>query len=314
VSKKIKFPSIKSAIVFFIKNGDELFANLFTHHAEAEYSKHEAPEPAPTQWRTIGLTFDIGGGFPLRQSNTITFAVQINERVLPAKVIDEHITKYIAELERKQHRRLGKKEFAEVKDEVVASLLPKAFIRRSVVLATLTSDGDLIIWTSSFKRADEIIAVLRPVLSNDLFIVQNCETVRPLSSVLTAFAVDEAGGLFDVGSSAVLVKEGDDDTPVIRIKDRSIASVEVQSALKQGYRVRELDLQYGDDLNFVVTDNFAFKRIAFDGQVREEGDSDDRIGAFESSLYATTAKLMLANNALIEECGGQVGIEDEDDL
>jgi recombination associated protein RdgC len=237
---------------------------------------HRSKEPSGGQWRSIGLINALPGeGLLVDLSDAgKLMAVRFNERILPGKVRDEHLGKRVAKLEQMEGRKLSKKEYAQLREEIEFDLLPRAFIRRTVVPVIFTkigtSDHLMMVCTSSQKRADDVVAVLTAVFGETLK-PWKIEMGRPIAGSLTTLACD--GFLFNEHTqeecsfyptdAAVLKGSG---KKTIRIKDKDIQEHDVQTLLKQSYAVTELALRYGEDedvptLTFTVNDNFVFKRV-----------------------------------------------------
>lgn len=239
---------------------------------------HRSKEPSGGQWRSIGLINALPGeGLLVDMDGGKMMCVQFNERILPGKVRDEHLGKRVAKLEQMEGRKLSKKEYAQLREQVEFDLLPRAFVRRTNVPVIFTetnwSDSSLLmmICTASQKRADDVVALLTAVFGETLK-PWKIEMGRPIPGSLTTLACD--GFLFNEHTqeecsfyptdAAVLKGSG---KKTIRIKDKDIQEHDVQTLLKQSYAVTELALRYGEDedspmLTFTVNDNFVFKRVA----------------------------------------------------
>lgn len=98
--------------------------------------ERQVRDPGEHDWRSFGFVQPLSTDDGLLVSPTsgiYHLAIQFNERILPAKVRDEHVAKRIAAIEERDGRKVHKKEYAQVRDEVQFELLPKAFIKRSMV-------------------------------------------------------------------------------------------------------------------------------------------------------------------------------------
>ena len=95
---------------------------------------HRSKEPSGGQWRSIGLINALPGeGLLVDMDGGKMMCVQFNERILPGKVRDEHLGKRVAKLEQMEGRKLSKKEYAQLREQVEFDLLPRAFVRRTNV-------------------------------------------------------------------------------------------------------------------------------------------------------------------------------------
>ena len=240
---------------------------------------HVATDPSGGDWRRLGLVPAIKGEdliIDLDGAGKV-MAVQFNERILPGKVRDEKLQAEVARLEAREGRMVGKKEYAQLRQQVEFDLLPKAFIRRTVVPVLFykheMGTQIMLVCTSSHKRADDVVALLLGVFGIDLM-PWKIETESSISGVLTTLATDgiiegldeESGLHFSPLDSAVIKGE---NKQTIRIKDKPVESQDVQDLLSgEGQIVHELALAWCEDnpgaeepdLTFVATSNLAFKR------------------------------------------------------
>jgi DNA recombination-dependent growth factor C len=171
---------------------------------------------------------------------------------------------------------VGKKEYAQLRQQVEFDLLPKAFIRRTVVPVLFykheMGTQIMLVCTSSHKRADDVVALLLGVFGIDLM-PWKIETESSISGVLTTLASngnadpDEECWLHFSPLDSAVIKG--DDKQTIRIKDKPVESQDVQDLLAgEGQVVHELALAWCEDnpgaeepdLTFVATSNLAFKR------------------------------------------------------
>lgn len=243
---------------------------------DAKYPDHEATDPSGGQWRTIGLTEALPGEGHVAdlEGSGQMLMVQINERILPGKVRDEKLKAQVARIEAAEARKVSKKEYAELRDQVEFDLLPRAFIRRTNVpvlfFKPVGGPQHMLICTSSQKRADDIVAFLMVVFGDGLR-PWKIQTELGLSGSLTTLArmgalADEDDESFEFmsGTNAVLKGEG---KKTIRVKDKPLHEGDIHAMLKTGaYSVTEVGVLYqtidgGEtEMMFTVNDNLTFKR------------------------------------------------------
>ncbi len=250
-----------------------------TARSDGYEQEHAATDPSGGEWRRLGLVPASKGEeliIDLIGAGKV-MAVQFNERILPGKVRDEKLQAEVTRLEAREGRKVGKKEYAQLRQQVEFDLLPKAFIRRTVVPVLFykheIGKQIMLVCTSSHKRADDVVAVLLEVFGIDLM-PWKIETESSVSGVLTTLAtngiiegLDEESGLhFSALDSAVIKGE---NKQTIRIKDKPVESQDVQDLLSgEGQVVHELALAWCDDnpgveepdLTFTVTGSLIFKR------------------------------------------------------
>lgn len=279
MSNKVKLPTMRAAVVFNRKPSDDPIDP--PSHAD----------PMSTEWRSVGIDeqhplhgMGVGGADLI--------VVKFSERKLPGRVIDDHLKARIKQYEARDGRKYGRKEIAELKDEVVQELLPKSFVVHSHVLVS-THDSRTVIWCSQAKKVDTILTLL-----SSLDTTTPIETV-PIGLLLNRVATDDPDP-FEPGNAVVMYRSDGDDSPVIRIKDRAVGADEVQHALAQGYAVRELQMSHGA-FEFTLTDQFVFKRLTTEPD--DSADREDEFSQFEGDFTVASRSLLKVVDLLIDDEG-----------
>ena len=160
----------------------------------------------------------------------------------------------------------------------------------------------MLVCTSSAKRAEDAVGVLRGVFGDDLM-PWKIETESSVSGVLTTLATDEARTPWFHPLDSAVIKG--DDKKTIRIKDTPVESKDVQDLLTaDGMHVVELATAWGNrldtepDLTFTVTGSLIFKRA--ETIVKATNASEDFYGF--AVVCLRTYRDMLTH--FFELCGG----------
>src|SRR5690606_16732312 len=89
-------------------------------------------------------------------------AMRKEERILPGSVVKDALAEKIEEIEARDARKVYKKERDTLKDEIVMSLLPRAFTRIQTTLALIAPQGGWIaVDLSRATRAEDLRSLLR---------------------------------------------------------------------------------------------------------------------------------------------------------
>lgn len=295
---------------------------------ESAIDHHESVDPHGAQWRTLGLVPPYKGekSFAIDIDGVGTLmCVQFNERILPGKVRDELLRTKVEKLEKATGRKVGKKEYAQLREEAETDLLPKAFIRRTQVPVIFTQEY-MLICTSSQKRADDAVSLLMGVFGVKLAPWKvECKAIDRALDDLAHNVTPDMGDAFLVSDSAVLKGA---DKKRISIKDKWIGDHDVQKLIEQhDYDAVELGIKYvefEDDedsptLAFVVSDQMIFKRVEMPN-VKPPKKGEEQHGY--TVIVIKTYRTML--NEWVKFCGGLVArvkaepatpaTTDEDDL
>lgn len=282
-----------------------------------------AHDPQPTQWRSHGFVpvwpnsedyvHEISSGMHLMM-------FQINERNLPGKVRDEHLSTLLEKFKEREGRPVGKKDYAMLKEQAEFDLLPKAFIRRSLVPIIFNARNNLLlIGTSSAKRRDDTVAVLLGLFGINADNVAFYD-VTPKQDIVTSLTLaakegqtgeTQGEGYFYTTASAVLRGEG---KRTIRIKDKAVEDGDIQDLINvHDYHVHELGLSYDPNekqedvlCTFSISDKMVFKALKFNNGVArvEMGDAETSEQQTEAVIYLTARTAVDIFVGLLRDFGG----------
>lgn len=227
--------------------------------------------------------------------------VRFDEKILPAAAVNKNVLEKVAELEEQQGRKVYRKEKLAIKDDVIAMMLPVAFIKTFYVHALYHAESQLlVINTGSVGDAETALSLLREALGTlravPLWIdpLQQCLTER------LAFYLHTNGqttspplGLCDFDLSNYLQLE-DYSGQKLTIQSKSADEFTLEratEALRDGYRVRAISL-VGTGGSFKLTHDQVFKSIVFDDPAELE-DFEDSASQWR---HETAIELMVICN------------------
>lgn len=239
--------------------------------------------------------------------NQILIVARKEEKILPAPVIKQALNAKIAQLEAEQHRKLKKTEKDALKDEVLHTLLPRAFSRfNQTSLWIDTVNGLIMIDAASAKRAEDTLALLRKSLGSLPVVPLTMES--PIELTLTEWvrsgSLPAGFTLQDEAELKALLEGGG----VIRCKAQELVSDEIAAHIEAGKLVTKLALDWRERIEFMLADDGSLKRIKFTETVKEQNqdiDKDDRAARFDADFSLMTGETMSLINELIEALGGE---------
>jgi recombination associated protein RdgC len=285
--------------------------DLDADRLEQALSSRPARPCASQEPQTCGFIAPLGKGenAPLLHAGNgcLLLAIRREERILPGSVVRDALQEKIEEIETAQMRKVYKKERDQLKDEIIHSLMPRAFIRRAVTRAAIDPQAGLVyVDAGSPKKAEELLSTLREVLGS--------LPLRPLNVKLapTASFTDWVrSGNIGCGLSLedeCELRDTTEDGGIVRCKRQDLGSDEVQNHLAAGKLVTRLALDWSEKLRFVLDDKLAIKRLKFADLLQEEADSDagDELEARQAASFI----LMMLTFAeflprLLEALGGE---------
>jgi recombination associated protein RdgC len=195
----------------------------------------------------------------------ILLCLQLEEKVLPAAVVQQALSEKIKQIKADQERNVSRKEKSSLKEELIHSLLPRAFSKLSRIYILLdTKNNWLIIDTASASRLEKCIDLLKKSLGNNTFSGIKTKKVAPL---LTRWLLqDDYPDDFSIEKSCVL-KDTSQQSRTIRCQEQNLSDKAIQLLLKEGCEAHQLALNWHDKVSFTLTDDFSLKSIRYHEEI-----------------------------------------------
>lgn len=229
------------------------------------------------------------------------------DKILPATVIKNALQDKVEKLEGEQGRKLKKTEKATLKDEVVHTLLPRAFSKFSQTFIWLDLEKQLVIVdSSSAKRAEDNLALLRKTLGSLPVVPLNFNESVELKMTEWVRSGELPAGftLMDEAELKAVLDEGG----VIRCKKQELVSDEIATHIEAGKFVTKLSVDWEDRLQFMLCDDGSIKRIKFSETLREQNDDIDKADfaqRFDADFILMTGELSALIERVTEVLGGE---------
>ena len=254
----------------------------------------------------------FGWSTPLKGSELLYFTVgkqvllltQKEEKILPAHVIKRELDARVEKLEQAENRKLKKVEKQTLKDDVVATLLPRAFSKYQQTALWIDAENNLIyVDATSAKRAEEALALLRKSLGS-LPVVPLTFANEP-SLVMQEWVAKESIPQWLVSLEEAELRDANNG--VIRCKQQALDSDEILSLVNSKY-VTKLALEWEEHLSFVLNEDCSLKRLKFADQIREKNDDilkEDYAQRFDADFVLMTGILSKLTENLLHDFGGE---------
>ncbi len=254
----------------------------------------------------------FGWSTPLKGSELLYFTVgkqilllaQKEEKILPAHVIKRELDARVEKLEQAENRKLKKVEKQTLKDDVVATLLPRAFSKYQQTALWIDAENNLIyVDAASAKRAEEVLALLRKSLGS-LPVVPLTFANEP-SLVMQEWVAKESIPQWLVSLEEAELRDANNG--VIRCKQQALDSDEILSLVNSKY-VTKLALEWEEHLSFVLNEDCSLKRLKFADQIREKNDDiqkEDYAQRFDADFVLMTGILSKLTENLLHDFGGE---------
>ena len=210
--------------------------------------------------------------------------IKKESKILPAPVIKQALLEKIDKQEQALSRKLTKNEKATLKDEVMIDLMPRAFSKYNHYWLWIdTHNKRIIIDCSSFKQAEDILAILRKQLGALALTPLSIDT--PLEQVMTTWVKEKLNfAPFLLGDQAEL-KDPLEGNGIISCKNQDITSDEMLIHFDSGKWITKIKIIDERGVNFSICNDYTFKKIKFDSSVLDEN-ADFCIDEYDKKLEA----------------------------
>lgn len=250
--------------------------------------------------------------------STFYISAQKTERLLPAKVVRQAVDAKIRQIEKDQDRKVYSKERNQIKDEIVISMLPRAFQTSSRINALICYPYIFVEATSS-KKAEELLSLLREALGS--------LPVRPVTAKMSPVTmmtdwVKHGTPEFFFKGEAFQSRATSQESSTLSGKNVDLSDLDILELFENDREVTQLQMSFvGDDgsTGFTLTDGLTLKGIQwpdeFDARLHDDlGEDEDQINVARASLLLISNELKKLNCELLEALGGEElgqGLSDE---
>lgn len=238
--------------------------------------------------------------FIIDMQGHLLLRIKKETKILPAPVIKQALNQKIDKQEKALSRKLSKNEKATLKDEVMIDLMPRAFSKYNYYWLWIDIENKrIIIDCSSFKLAEDILAILRKELGALALTPLSIE--KPLEKIMTTWVREKLSfPPFILGDEAEL-KDPLEGNGIISCKNQDITSDEMLVHLDSGKWVTKLKIIDERGINFIINPDLTLKRIKFDSVILDENEdigSDEFDKRLEADFYIMANTLSNSINDL----------------
>lgn len=236
----------------------------------------------------------------------ILFALGVEQKLLPASIINRFAKERVADIEAQQGYKVGRKALKDIKEAVTEELLPRAFAIQRTTYAWLDPvNGRLIIDAASVAKAEELLEQLSKTL-DDLPVKPLQTKLSPVAAMTDWLAGDNAPAGFTIDRELELRATGE-SRATVRYANHALEGKEILAHIAAGKRATRLGMTWNDRISFVLTEHLQIKRLEFLGIIKEESatQADTADEMFELDFTLMTGELAKMLTALTEALGGE---------
>lgn len=236
----------------------------------------------------------------------ILFALGVEQKLLPASIINRFAKERVADIEAQQGYKIGRKELKGIKEAVTEELLPRAFALRRATHAWIDPvNGRLIIDAASASKAEELLEQLGKTLDN-LPVKPLHTKLSPVAAMTDWLAGENPPPGFTIDRELELRATGESKATV-RYANHALEGSEINSHIAAGKRATRLGMTWNDRISFVLTEQLQIKRLEFLDIIKEESttlaESEDEM--FDLDFTLMTGELAKMLTDLTAALGGE---------
>lgn len=216
------------------------------------------------------------------------------DKILPGSAVNAAVAKRVAEIEKREGRKLPRRTRKALRDDILAELLPRALVKPYRLSGYLDlGRGLLVVDTASRKAAEGFASHLRATLGTFPALPLNAE--EPARAVLTEWMGGVLSGALYLNDSATL-QHGTSEGGEVKLAHLELVADEIKNHLDAGMQCTRLGLGFDDSLSFTFDEDLAVRKLKFlDGAM-------DKLESFEADGVAAEIDARFA--LLSGEVGG----------
>lgn len=270
--------------------------------ARAPFRRCAGHEPASRGW----LPPRDGGPLVHALGRQWLLALGVEQRLLPASVINQEVRERAAKIESDQGYAPGRRQLRELRERVTEELMPRAFTRRRTTFVWIDPQGGwFCVDAASQGKAEEVVEQLRLCL--DEFPLALLHTrISPVTAMADWLAAGQAPAGFSIDRDCELKAVGEEKAAVRYVR-HTLEGDEVKAHLAAGKLPTRLALTWDDRVSLVLTEKLEVKRLAFLDLVKEEAEQNAEHAdeQFDADFTLMTGELSRLLPALVAALGGE---------
>ena len=296
----------KNALVFHIDHWEQPDLTQIEQKLDAaRFAECGATQPESAGWvaprgdKHAVLAESVGGQIILKLCT--------ETKAVPASVVKTELEAQLDKIEKDTGRRPKGKKAREIKDEIIHTLLPRAFPKRSGTLVWLdVKAGLVLVDAASMKKADGVLTRLSELLAGGLKLSPVQTALSPATAMATWLSQKEAPAGFTLDRDCEL-KQPDSEKATVRYARHTLDIDEVGEHIKAGKLPTRLAMTWNSRVSFILTEALTLKKIelldvVLENAPQKAGKDDD--GGFDADVALTTGELRLMIPDLIHALGG----------
>lgn len=202
-------------------------------------------------------------------SGYIMICLQVEEKILPSTVVRQHLDAAIKERELSEDRKLGRAEKQRLKDEIVHTLLVRAFTKLSKIYGYLdTKNHRLILGTANPKSTERFISHFKKAFGDVVFALELEKVAPQLTEWVKQDDYPSSLGL----SKSCVLQDPKQKNRIIRCNHQNLLAAPIQSLIQDGCYIVQLGLNWQDHVEFVLTEHLALLSLRYQDEIKAQSE------------------------------------------
>lgn len=294
----------KNALVYRIEHwAQPPLAEIEARLQGARFVECGASQPESIGW--VEPRGEAHGAMLESVGGQLILKLAVETKAVPGSVVKSEVQARLDSIEKDTGRRPKGKIVKELKEEVIHTLLPRAFPKRSDTFVWVDPKAQwLVVGAASVKKADALVTRLLDLLGGGLKIALVQTTLAPATAMSAWLAEKEAPAGFAIDRECEL-KQPDTEKATVRYARHTLDIDEVGEHIRQGKLPTQLALTWSGRVSFVLTEALTLKKIKLLDVVLEGVSSATKDeGGFDADVALFTGELRLLIPDLVTALGG----------
>jgi recombination associated protein RdgC len=224
--------------------------------------------------------------------------LQFEEKVLPPKVVRQALHEQIQHIEKTEGRRVRQKEKYALKDDIIHTLLPRAFSQLTRIDAYIDREhGYLVIDSTHEKKRAAFIECLQKAIGG---IELRTPSIKNLMPITTHWLTHNSYPDFIHIEQQGVFQSPDQQNRIVRCQHQDLFARSIQSLVQEGYQVKQLALVWREQVNFTLHEDLSLRQIRFADELTQAA-KDSEISGDEQTLDVDYLLMTRTLSVLLKE-------------
>ena len=247
---------------------------------------------------------ELPGALVRRVGGADLLRLRRQSRVLPSAAVNEALEDRVADFSKRTRRKPGPKEKRDLKDEVIAELMPKSLVKSERIwIFYLVRERVLGVDTASEPLAEAILDRLRDALGS--LEVTPLAFDTPVSRLLTSVFLGSGPPAFAAGRECRMLDPAVGSSSITML-DVDLGEPGVQRHVRDGMKIERLAVDFDGEISLVLGDDLVIRKLNLGALAAggEEDLDDEPLARLDADFVLATGVLVRLLRAVEKQLGG----------